>query len=234
MKARLTLGPGTHAIRGGLRSAGDWFHDGSDFCARAFDHGLACSYFPWPTALGGIAFWKTWVGQQPDLGDWEIPALNLKERFQPEEVNPIYWPRQSRINIITHSHGAQPTLIAAALGLKIGVLVTVSAPIRADVLFNYGEHARKNIAYHLEYFSVEDRIQMAGGLGDGHFGVMRRFGDYQVNGRAPYAADECITMPEPCGHSGLLHDVKYMSELETAFQRILDRDGRDDLCTRAA
>jgi hypothetical protein len=234
MKARVTLGPGTHAIRGGLRSRGDWFHDGSDFCELAFTHGLACNYFPWPTALAGFAFWKTWLGMRPDLGDWEIPALNLKERFQPTEVEPGYWPRQSRIHVITHSHGAQPAIIAAALGLKINVLVTVSAPIRADVLYTYGELARKNIGCHLEYYSVNDKIQLAGGIGDGHTGVMRRFGDYTVNGRAVYQADDTIVMPEACGHSQLLHNLKYMPALKTAFQVILDRDGRDDLCARAA
>lgn len=234
MRARITLGPGTHAIKGGLRSRGDWFHDGSDFCELADSFGLECRYFPWPTALAGAAFWKPWLGIKPDLGDWEIPAMNLQERFQPSEIPPAHWPRQSRINILTHSHGAQPALIAAAMGLKIGVLVTVSAPIRADVLYTYGERARKNIAYHLEYFSHDDRIQMAGGFGDGHAGTMRRFSDYRVNGRVLYAADDFVAMPEACGHSGLLHDMKFMSELKTAFQVILDRDGRDDLIGRAA
>lgn len=234
MKARVTLGPGTHAIKGGLRSRGDWFHDGSEFCEFAFEHGLACSYFPWPTALAGAEFWKPWLGLKPDLGDWEIPALNLKERFQPSEVDPKYWPRQSRINILTHSHGAQPAVIAAALGLKIGVLVTVSAPIREDVIYQYGELARKNIGYHLEYFSTNDRIQLAGGVGDGHRGVMRRFQHCTIAGRVPYAADDFVEMPEACGHSGILHDRKFMVELVEAFQLIIDRDGRDDLIGRVA
>jgi len=232
VKARVTLGPGTHAIRGGLRSRGDWFNEGSAFCKFAFDHGLACCYFPWPTALAGAEFWKPWFGVKPDLGDWEIPALNLKERFQPTEIDPAHWPRQSRIHVITHSHGAQPAIIAAALGLKINVLITVSAPIREDVLDTYGEAARKNIGYHLEYYSVDDGIQMAGAIGDGRFGVTRTF-NHQVGGCRIYKADETIVMPEACGHSKLLHDATYMGKLATAFKRILDRDGRDDLFARA-
>lgn len=228
MKARVTLGPGTHAIRGGLRSKGDWFHEGSLFRKSAEAHGLGCSYFPWPTALAGAEFWKPWVGLRPDLGDWEIPALNLKERFQPSEVEPQYWPKQSKIHLITHSHGAQPAIIAAALGLKINVLVTVSAPIREDVLEEYGAAARKNIRYHLEYFSLNDRIQLAGGVGDGHYGFMRKFGDFKINGKCPYAANEFVMLSEACGHSQVLHDAKYMGELRTAYQRILERDGVDE------
>ena len=229
MKARVTLGPGTHAIKGGLRSRGDWFHDGSDFCELAFNHGIACRYFPWTTALAGAEFWKPWFGVKPDLQDWEIAAENLKERFLPSEVDPAYWPRPSRVHLLTHSHGAQSAIIAASLGLKINVLVTVSAPIREDVLFTHGAAARKHIGYHLEYYSRNDRIQLAGGVGDGHLGVMRRFGDYTVNGHQPYAADETIVMPEDCGHSKLLHDLKYMPELKAAFARILERDGMDPL-----
>lgn len=227
VKARVTLGPGTHAIKGGLRSKGDWFHEGSDFCKLAADNLLACDYFPWTTALAGAEFWKPWFGIKPDLQDWEIAALNLKEWFLPRMVEPQYWPRPSKVHLITHSHGAQPAIIAAALGLKINVLVTVSAPIREDVLEEYGERARKNIRYHLEYFSINDRIQLAGGFGDGHFGYMRKFGDFKVNGTAPYTANEFVMMPEACGHSQLLHDPRYMGEMRTAFQRILQRDGDD-------
>lgn len=234
MRARVTLGPGTHAIKGGLRSRGDWFHDGADFCEMAYAHGLACSYFPWPTALAGAEFWKPWFGIKPDLGDWEVPALNAKERFQPSEVDPRYWPRQSRIHWLTHSHGAEPVIIACALGLKINVLVTVSAPIRADVLAIYGEAARQNIGYHLEYRSLEDRIQKAGGFGDGHWGTMWSFEDFTINGRQVFKPDDTIVMPKDCGHSKLLHEPKYMTELTTAFQLILDRDGRDDLFLEAA
>lgn len=233
MKARVTLGPGTHAIKG-LRSRGDWFHDGSEFCARAGNRGLACSYFPWPTALAGAEFWKPWVGIKPDLGDWEIPALNAKERHQPSEVEPRYWPRPSRIHWFTHSHGAEPIIIACALGLRINVLVTVSAPIRADVLYEYGERARQNIGYHLEYRSLNDRIQKAGGVGDGHWGTMWSFADFTIGDRQIFKPDDTIVMPEECGHSQLLHNPKYMDALDTAFQIILDRDGRDDLLGGAA
>lgn len=234
MKARLTLSPGTHAIKGGLRSRGEWFHDGSDVCEFAGSHSIACQFFPWPTALAGIEFWKPWFGIQPDLGDWEIPALNAKERFQPSEVDPRYWPRPSRIHWLTHSHGAEPIIVAAALGLRVNTLVTVSAPIRADVLYTYGEAARKNIGYHLEYLSLNDRIQKAGGVGDGHWGTMSSFADFRVNGRQIFKPDDTIVMPEECGHSKLLHEPRYMRELTSAFQRILDRDGRDDLFPRDA
>lgn len=234
MKARLTLGPGTHAIKGGLRSRGDWFHDGSNFCELAYSHGIACNYFPWPTALAGAAFWKPWLGIKPDMQDWEIPALNLKERFQPIEIPEQHWPRQSRINILTHSHGAQPVIIAAALGLKINVLVTVSAPVREDVLYTYGERARKNIAFHLEYRSLNDRIQFAGGVGDGHWGPMWSFADFKVNGRRIWTPNDDVLLPEECGHSRVLHDPKFIGELLTAFQLIVERNGRDDLCAVAS
>lgn len=226
MKARLTLGPGTHAIKGGLRSRGSWFHDGSEICEFFFDHGIACSYFPWPTALAGIEFWRPWFGWQPDLADWEVPALNAKERFQPSEVAPIHWPRPSRIHWLVHSHGINPVLIACAFGLRINVLVSVCSPVRIDVLEKYGEMARKNIGYHLHYYSNGDKVQFAGGLGDGHLGVIRDF-DYSKDGRVIYRRDEAVVLPDEAGHSGLLNDVKYRPELLTAVERILERDGRD-------
>jgi len=228
MKARVTLGPGTHAIKGGLRSRGDWYHDGSDVCEFFADHFIATSYFPWPTALAGAEFWRPWLGLPAKLADWEVPALNAKERFQPSEVDPIYWPRPSRIHWLVHSHGIQPVLIACAMGLRINVLVSVCSPVRADVLNKYGAAARQNIGYHLHYWSHGDRVQLAGGVGDGHSGVLRDF-TYSRAGRLVYRCDETIELPEAAGHSGLLHHVQYRPQLFTAIERILVRDGKDDL-----
>lgn len=231
MKARLTLGPGTHAIKGGLRTRGDWFHDGSELCEFFFNQGIGCSYFPWPTALAGFEFWKPLLGMKPNLLDWEVPALNAKDRFQPIEVSPEYWPRPSRIHWLVHSHGINPVLIACAMGLRINVLVSVCSPVRCDVLEKYGELARLNIGYHLHYYAEGDRIQFAGGLGDGHLGVLRDF-NYSRGGRTIYRCDETVRLPEDAGHSGLLHEPKYRTELLTAAELILDRDGRDDLLPR--
>lgn len=231
MKARLTLTPGTHAIRarrGGLRRRGDWFHDGADVPEFFFDRGIATVFFPWQTALAGWEFWKPWVGIEPDLLDWEVPALNLKEKFQPAEVDPAYWPRPSRVHGAAHSHGVNPWIIAAAQGLRINVLISVCSPVRCDVLDKYGEAARANIGYHLHYYAQGDRIQLAGGVGDGRLGVLRDF-NYERDGKLIYKCDETIVLPERAGHSGLLHKPEFRDELLTAAQRILDRDGRDDL-----
>lgn len=228
MKARVILGPGTHAIKGGLRSRGSWFHDESELVGFLFDRGIASTYFPWATALAGFEFWRPWLGLPPALADWHVPALHIKERYQPSEVERRYWPRPSRIHALVHSHGAQPFLIAAGLGLRINVLITVSSPVRCDVLDQYGPVARKNIGYHLHYYSKCDRVQAAGGLGDGRFGVLRDF-DYSRDGEQIYKCDETVVLEEACGHSGLLHEAKYRSELLTAVELILARDGRDDL-----
>lgn len=228
MKARLTLTPGTHAIKGGMRRRGDWFHDGADVPEFLFDRGIATVFFPWSTALAGWEFWKPWFGIEPDLADWEVSGWNLKERFQPIEVEPRYWPRPSRVHGAAHSHGINPWFVAAALGLRINVLVSVCSPVRCDVLDKYGEAARANIGYHLHYYAQGDRVQLAGGIGDGRLGVLRDF-NYERDGKLIYKCDETIVLPERAGHSGLLHKAEYRDELLTAVERILQRDGRDDL-----
>lgn len=228
LRPRVRLAPGTHAITG-LKGRGDWYHDGSDFCRFFGDHGIDCVPFHWPTALAGFEFWLPWFGFEPNLGDWEIPAVHAKEIYQPSEVDPVHWPRPSRVHWVGHSHAAQPLLMACAMGLRINLLVTVCSPVRVDVLERYGPRARKNIGYHLHYWSVGDRVQAAGAVGDSYFGTLREFTYIRRSGEVIYRADEHIQLPEVCGHSGLLHRAEFRAELLTAIDRIRSRDGRDDL-----
>lgn len=227
-KPRLRLGPGTHAIKG-LKTPGAWFEDGSYFCKAAGGEGITCLPFHWPTALAGWEFWKPWFGVEPDLRDWEIPARNALEIHQPSEVDPIYWPRPSRVHWAVHSHGVNPIIIACALGLRINVLITVSSPVRVDVLTRYGQRARRNIGYHLHFWSANDRTQAAGGMGDGYTGILREYRYANRHGEVIYAADENVPLPEAAGHSGLVNEAQWRDKLQLAFDRVKSRDGRDDL-----
>jgi hypothetical protein len=68
--------------------------------------------------------------------------------------------------IISHSHGLQPTLCAAAAGLKIDRFIDVCGPVRSDVMA-IAARGRQNIRrwVHL-YGGRKDRWQIRGSLFD--------------------------------------------------------------------
>jgi hypothetical protein len=220
----VTCVAGTWGWRGLLSDPTHWTHPKSPLWQYLATKGLRVRVdrngrgFTWGTRLAGFQVWRRLVGKKPGITDWEVGAAALYDYHRPETVNPRYHLRGRNLHMICHSHGGNlPYIAAAKLGLRINVLVTVSTPIRWDVLgpgkLGDGDLARKNIGRHIHYRSRGDRIQMAGQAGDG---VVSLSGDH------PFA-DENIVQEESCGHSGLLENPFYFDELLTAVDHMHHR-----------
>lgn len=140
--------------------------------------------YRWSTDLIGWKFWR-----RERLSDWEAGADALAYFC---ETIP-YFDR----NLIAHSHGGQVALFAAASGLKIRRLLTISTPVRDDVPV---QKARPNIGHWRHVCAADDdRIARWGMFGDGRIATRRVFTDPGA------AADTNVRVPG-IGHSRLLTD----------------------------
>ncbi len=173
--------------------------------------------FSWTSAIAGAEVWRRLFGSEPSILDWEVGAVNLLDFHLPMTVQSEHHLPGCRTHVIAHSHGGNLPYIAAAMGLRINCLATISTPIRMDVLNRFGPEARANIGYHVHYYSDDDFTQMLGGAGDGHIGLIRKH---------PYA-DVNVRLPENAGHSGLLENPFYFGELLTFVDEVLRRDGNE-------
>jgi hypothetical protein len=202
----VTLVPGTHAWSP-TQLTGQWYHDGSLFRARLAAEQMRCSVFPWSTGLDGLLPWRK-------LHLWHATGLHLYERIvpyhAPEHRIPPY-----RTHVVTHSHGLQPALVAAAEGLYIHTLIDICGPVRHDVTDKYGVRARKNIGFWLHVHSDRsDTMQWLGGIGDGAFGITRPHPLANVNHYLPNA-----------GHSAVLNEPEWLVVWNAWLDLIRKRDG---------
>lgn len=175
--------------------------------------------FAWSTDLEGFLIFRRLFRPRAGLPAWEVGAATLLNWHRPLSVRPEFRTPGSKTHDIAHSHGGNlPIIACGALGLKINVLVTVSTPIRMDVLRKYGPAARRNIGFHLHYYSDGDETQAAGAWADGFAGVRREHPLADLNYRLPRGA----------GHTGLLNDPKFFPAFATAIDIIKMNDGRED------
>lgn len=195
---------GTHGYRGQL--TGDWWHDRSPLLLFLGAFGFTCLQparpFVWTTDLNGQRFWRRWFGLTDPHYDWLAAAYGLNTYIRPIfDEGDNYVPLAQR-NVIVHSHGLQVVLYACAeWDLKLNSLVSVMAPVRADMQEIAGR-ARRNIGYweHL-YSDRTDSWQWIGGIGDGRVGIVRRHPKADRNTLVPKA-----------GHSRLLHDSAFFMQ----------------------
>jgi pimeloyl-ACP methyl ester carboxylesterase len=180
-----------------------WWQAGSPFTAFMRERGLDATYFEpfvWSGDVAGIARLLPWNWfRAPGSRDWEAAARALCYHQEPRKC-PVPFAER---NYIAHSHGGQVALLAAASGLKIRRLVTVSTPVREDMRRTI-ELARPNIErwWHLyDPRPLSDRFQVLGELGDGRVGWRRAF----------VKADRNIAVPG-VGHSGLLCEPRCFSQ----------------------
>lgn len=113
-----------------------------------------------------------------------------------------YYLQGLSLPIISHSHGAQLVVRAAARGLTVPVWIDISGPIRGDSLTVY-DQARPNLGRHL-YVHDESRwgdwTRLAGQLFDGRFGLPVKHPK----------ADADLPL-KGVGHSGVLNDPECFS-----------------------
>jgi hypothetical protein len=166
MKAILVAG--THAWRADGRVA--WYHPDSVFAQRLKEMGVqivgAHSPFTWSTELGGVGF------GDDDLVVWKAAGINLLHYAVPP-LCPEHQIPSSDLVVISHSHGLQVVLCAAAAGLKIDTFIDICGPVRKDMM-SVAQLARPNIRRWVHmYGGKRDRWQWFGEMFDGHIGVVR-------------------------------------------------------------
>jgi hypothetical protein len=179
-----------------------WYCKGSPFITMLERRGMCPFFTPdcgdpfiWSTDLGGVGFGsgdhKVWSAAGRSLKNFCVPPLAPHLRIPAE-----------RLQIITHSHGVQVALYAAAKGLKIDRLISVTGPVRRDMQAVI-EKARPNIRYWRQVWTDGDWMQLLGGLFDWRIGVSRKFSQ----------ADNNVKIPG-IGHSGLFQDARHLPHWE--------------------
>ena len=138
---------------------GIWYYCDSPFAAYMKAQGFDCARRKgpfWSGSLAGIPFMKTrtWQSGASVLKEWMEEHLPVEER-----------------RIISVSHGGQVAMMAAADGLQLHSLVTITMPQRADLEETY-RAALPNIGTYTNVYSDSwwrDRFQILGTLADGQF-----------------------------------------------------------------
>lgn len=166
---QIIMVPGTHAWDG-VKT--DWYSPGHpfhEFLKSLPGHELVSPEDPfvWSTRLGGVGFGSS------DLVVYRAAGVNLFQYCVPPRCPQMQIPGDDLV-IVSHSHGLQPVLYAAAMGLKIDLLVDVSGPVREDMM-ETAKLAKPNIRRWVHtYGGSKDRWQWLGGLFDGHLGIERK------------------------------------------------------------
>lgn len=183
----------------------DWYRDGlwsRMMTEQGFRHfKVNGRHFHWTTDANGFRIYRRWL-KLSDWRDWETAGYNLADhlygRLAPQDTN-----------LFVHSHGLQPALMAAALGLKINTLTSIMSPVRQDLWITVdGERvdvlpeARKNIRFWQHLYTDRDRMAWWGLFGSGRFLRPQRDHPWATVGGAG------INYLVPgVGHSGLLYDA---------------------------
>lgn len=191
-----------------------WHRYDSEWATMMRAHGfvpLACDEpprpFTWTSNLAGLNFYKRFTGTSTNT-DWRTGGENLFAYLVPP-VRPAARVPIEDVNIITHSHGLQCVLHAAALGLRVNSLIDVCGPVRHDML-DVARAARPNIRLwqHL-YDTRRDRWQILGGIGDGVFGIVRSHPLADLN-----------VLVENAGHTGALNDPEFFGVWSSLLDRV--------------
>ena len=159
--------------------------------------------FIWSTRATGYQFWDRLLGREAQMqADWAAAAVNLYAWVVPP-LAPEHRLPPHQTTVLTHSHGIQVALLAAAQGLKIHTLIDVGGPVRRDIQSQLTPAARANIGYWWHIHTGED--------------WWRRLG--QLNGgigqpvAAQFRADRIQNIPK-AGHNRLLKDPAWMPLLD--------------------
>lgn len=129
--------------------------------------------FQWSTRLDG--FWSH--GKRLT---WRAAGINYHEYLTPSRCLTSHLDAMHTVTV-THSHGLQVALFAAADGLYIPTLVDVAGPVRKDMM-DVAIVARKNIGRWIHIYAGDrDRMQWFGEMKDGALGIVREHPLADVN-----------------------------------------------------
>lgn len=190
-------------------SKGQWYDTGSPWSANMRGHGFEHHHlltgaprpFVWDTDVDGNQFWRRLFRKAPSVTGWQSAGMNLLNYCVPA-IAPDRCIPPCELHVIAHSHAGQVVAFAAADGLKINTLITVSSPVRADLTEVY-RRARPNIGFWLHIHSDQsDRFQWLGEVGDGHLGIVRNH---------PFADQN--NSYQAVGHSQILNDMTLFNDV---------------------
>jgi len=146
----------------------EWWRSASPFAlalTRAGHNIINGRPFIWDTELGGIGF------GDDDLWGWDAAGRHLQDYLDPKDYPGHNQPEN--LCIVAHSHARQVVKFATHLGLKVGKVIYVSGPVRKDV-DRLTTLSRANIGHITTlHGGKHDRMQVFGGLFDGHWGINR-------------------------------------------------------------
>ena len=157
------------------------------------------------------------VGQQglpftdTDLAVWLAAGENLYQYGAQPRCEQQRIPPEETV-ILSHSHGLQPVLVAAAKRLQIHTFVDVAGPVRKDMRA-IAEAARPQIQRWVHiHAGHRDRMQWLGELCDGHLGVVREHP----------LADENVSVPQ-ADHSEVRRRPQYFPVIARAVLGTVER-----------
>lgn len=175
--------PGTWGFDGNGHDDDEWWQPHSEFVKFLQSHGyhqilIEGQPFVWSTNVDGFGLHRDWQSAAKAL-QYFLHTVPYRHR-----------------NIIAHSHGGQVALLAAANGVKIRNLITVSTPVRGDLKPVIAK-ARQNIGHWTHIHSgKKDFWQLFGSLWDGQIGLFRRMKQADVNVELP-ALDHSDLLRQP-------------------------------------
>lgn len=182
-----------------------WFRRGSAFTTGLHAAGLSLVHdepFLWSGNVGGLPFSST-PDDPRDLYDDSGRLEWANEARHGIYYCAAYRPGQE-VSVLAHSHGGQVALLMIALGLKVRHLITISAPVRKDMLaMRWLARERISgtwVALHGDFW--KDRMIKLGELFDGSFGWSMTFPEAHKNIHV-----------KGHGHSTMLTDVTVLDTL---------------------
>ena len=192
---------GTHSWDGTRK---DWWSTDSDFTKYLESQGHTIldkdRPFVWSTRIGGVGF-----GDE-DLAVWKAAGINLYAYLVPPRCPDKQVPGKD-VTIISHSHGLQVVLFAAAAGLKINTFIDICGPVRKDMM-PIATAAKPNIRRWVHFSAGRrDRMQWFGTLFDGHFGIVR----------GHPLAHQNVSVKD-ADHGSLLRDPAHFSKINDALK----------------
>lgn len=192
---------GVILVQGTAGWTGTWWQPRSFFVRHLERHGFFQVTWPngkpfrWTTALNGLRALRRWVGLPYEPRDWLVGGEALSGLLS--IVRHKYG--DEHLNVIAHSHGLWPAILAASEHTPIRCLLSIAPPGRADMRAEILA-ARPHIRYWVLVVDRDFDVWAAlGGIGDGAVGVDRTFGFLPP----PARPDLIIHLPD-VGHSKLL------------------------------
>jgi hypothetical protein len=153
----------------GLKSAANWWRPASPFVSMLHYHGRTlldeADPFWWSGVLGGTT-------AAPPYNPDDAWARDRRLVLWSDAGMKLRWYLDAKahgepVDVVCHSHGGAVLVFALLYGAKIRNVVSVSSPIRNDMLVHRAEATKRLLGRLLHFFDNTDMTQAEGCIGDG-------------------------------------------------------------------